>query len=231
MQDRLTYANGNTITTEGFKCVVGEPIDIIAYEDTPFSHNAVIDVRKQMLVTLEVDGEIVCYRELHDFEIVNEDEPAIIVGDYTINIDSNELTGEYTSARIRLEPVELTVSDAFRAAVSKTAPKSEGGGGSGGGALVVNVTDGDGGTFVADKSMSEVLSAIASDNPVLCKYNTLISFFTKDEDYPEVYASVSTIAQAIYGQGHDGLSVRMFYFEYAEDGTFSGSKSEAIISI
>lgn len=106
-----------------------------------------------------------------------------------------------------------------------------GGGGSGGGALVVNVTDGDGGTFVADKSMSEVLSAIASDNPVLCKYNTLISFFTKDEDYPEVYASVSTIAQVIDGQGHDGLSVRMYYFEYAEDGTFSGSKSEAIISI
>ena len=152
MQDRLTYANGNTITTEGFKCVVGEPIDIIAYEDTPFSHNAVIDVRKQMLVTLEVDGEIVCYRELHDFEIVNEDEPAIIVGDYTINIDSNELTGEYTSARIRLEPVELTVSDAFRAAVSKTAPQS--GGGSGGGVLVVTDTDG-----TLDKTWQEIVDA------------------------------------------------------------------------
>lgn len=160
MQDRLTYANGNTITTEGFKCVVGEPIDIIAYEDTPFSHNAVIDVRKQMLVTLEVDGEIVCYRELHDFEIVNEDEPAIIVGDYTINIDSNELTGEYTSARIRLEPVELTVSDAFRAAVSKTAPQSGGDSGGGGGVLLVKANmDGEGNFTSLDKTWKEIHDA------------------------------------------------------------------------
>lgn len=139
MQDRLTYASGNTLTTEGFRCSIGEPIDIIVDENTPFGYNAGIDVSKQLLVTLEVDGDVVCYRELHDFEIVNEDENAIVVGDYTINIDANELTGEYTSARIRLEPIELTVSDAFRAAVGKVAPKSEGGSG-GDGAVEIPTT-------------------------------------------------------------------------------------------
>ena len=151
MQDRLTYANGKTITTEGFRCSIGEPIDIIVDEGAPFSYNAVIDTNKQMLVTLEVDGAVVCYRELHDIEIVNDDEFAIIVGDYTINIDTNELTGEYTSARIRLEPVELTVSDAFRAAVVKVAPKSEGG--SGGGVLVATA---DPETGVLNKTWQEI---------------------------------------------------------------------------
>jgi hypothetical protein len=157
MQDRKTYANGNTLTTEGFRCSIGEPIDIIVDEDSPFSYNANIDTGKQMLVTLEVDGETVCYRELHDFEVVNDDEYAIVVGDYTINIDANELTGEYTSARIRLEPVELIVTDAFRAAVGKVAPKASGGGGgggSGGGVLVVHDVDG-----TLDKTWQEIADA------------------------------------------------------------------------
>jgi hypothetical protein len=157
MQDRKTYANGNTLTTEGFRCSIGEPIDIIVDEDLPFSYNANIDTGKQMLVTLEVDGEIVCYRELHDFEVVNDDELAIVVGDYTINLDANELTGEYTSARIRLEPVEVYTSDAFRAAVAKTAPKASGGGGSGDGVLVVTDTDG-----TLDKTWQEIHDAFVA---------------------------------------------------------------------
>lgn len=166
MQDRLTYANGNTITTEGFKCTIGEPIDIIVDDGTSFGYNANIDTDKQMLVTLEVDGEIVCYRELHDIETVNEDELAIVVGDYTINLDANELTGEYTSARIRLEPVELSVSDAFRAAVGKVAPKSEGG--SGGGVLVVGCTaSGElGNVYTLDKTWQEIQDA---DYPITVK--------------------------------------------------------------
>jgi hypothetical protein len=180
MQDRLTYANGNTLTTEGFRCSIGEPIDIIVDEDLPFSYNANIDTGKQMLVTLEVDGETVCYRELHDFEVVNDDEFAIVVGDYTINIDSNELTGEYTSARIRLEPVEVYTSDAFRAAVSKTAPKASGGGGtSGGGVLVVTDTDG-----TLDKTWQEIHDALLGGGAVLEYSDDEDSAFVIDSVYP-----------------------------------------------
>ncbi len=142
MQDRLTYASGNTITTEGFRCSVGEPIDIKVTvgedEEVALSTAAGKSIPNgDHLITLEVNGEKVAYRDLYHLG-----EDTVTVGDYTIS-DDLYLTGvsEDDEVVMRLEPVELTVTDEFRAAVKNVAPTGGSGGGSGGGVLVVHRTE------------------------------------------------------------------------------------------
>lgn len=121
MQDRKTYAKGNTITTEGFRCSVGEPIDIKVTvgedEDVDLQGEACkIIPNGDHLITLEVNGEKVAYRDLYHLG-----EDTVTVGDYTIS-DDMYLTGvsEDDEVVMRLEPVELMVTDAFRAAVKNS---------------------------------------------------------------------------------------------------------------
>lgn len=156
MQDRLTYANGNTITTEGFRCSVGEPIDIkvtVGEDEEVDLGNAAgkIIPNGDHLITLEVNGEKAAYRDLYHLG------DPVTVGDYTIS-DDMYLDGvsEGDEVVMRFEPVELTVTDAFRAAVKSLggAESESSGGGSGGGVLVVNDVNG-----TLDKTWQEIYDA------------------------------------------------------------------------
>lgn len=158
MQDRLTYANGNTITTDGFRCSIGEPIDIkvtVGESEEVYIPGAASKIIPDgdYLITLEVNGEKAAYRDLYRLG-----EDTVTVGDYTIS-DDLYLTGvsEDDEVVIRLEPVELTVTDAFRAAVAKAIAQ---GGGSGGGVLVVTGTVSDD-TMTLDKTWQEIHDADA----------------------------------------------------------------------
>lgn len=157
MQDRLTYASGNTITTEGFRCAIGEPIDIKVTvgesEEVDLPDAAAKRINPgNYLITLEVNGEKAAYRDLYHLG-----EDSITIGDYTIS-DDLLLAGvsEDDEVVMRLEPVELTVTDEFRAAVGMVAPTS--GGGSGGGVLVVTVDEND----TLDKTWREIDAADAA---------------------------------------------------------------------
>lgn len=161
MQDRLTYANGNTITTEGFRCSVGEPIDIkvtVGEDEEVDLGNAAgkIIPNGDHLITLEVNGEKAAYRDLYHLG-----EDTVTVGDYTIS-DDMYLYGvsEGDEVVMRFEPVELTVTDAFRAAVKSLggAASESSGGGSGGGVLVVNATTSDS-AITLDKTWQEIYDA------------------------------------------------------------------------
>lgn len=151
MQDRLTYANGNTITTEGFRCSVGEPIDIKVTVGEDEEVNLQGEAGKiitygDYLITLEVNGEKAAYRDLYHLG------DPVTVGDYTIS-DDMYLDGvsEGDEVVMRLEPVELMVTDAFRAAVKSLggAASDSSGGGSGGGVLVVHEVQHQGETLVS----------------------------------------------------------------------------------
>ena len=159
MQDRLTYANGNTITTEGFRCSVGEPIDIKVTVGEAEEVNLQGEAGKiitygDYLITLEVNGEKAAYRDLYHFG-----EDTVTVGDYTIS-DDMYLDGvsEGDEVVMRIEPVELMVTDTFRAAVKSLGGSESSGGGSGGGVLIVNATDGDDGVTL-DKTWTEIHNA------------------------------------------------------------------------
>lgn len=85
-----------------------------------------------VLVSLDVNGTAVARREL--FKMV---EGSIAVGDYTVVYANDAVTISTTEnndlVHIRIEPVEVSVSDGFRAAIKKAVPQSGGstGGGSG----------------------------------------------------------------------------------------------------
>lgn len=156
MQDRLSYANGNTITTEGFRCSVGEPIDIKATvgadkEVDLQGESGKIIPYGDYLITLEVNGEKAAYRDLYHLG-----DPVTVV-DYTIS-DDMYLDGvsEGDEVVMRLEPVELMVTDTFRAAVKSLggAASESSGGGSGGGVLVVHNANG-----TLDKTWAEIDAA------------------------------------------------------------------------
>lgn len=163
MQDRKNYASGNTLTTEGFRCSIGEPIDIKVTVGESEDVDIVSETGKiipdgDYFITLEVNGEKAAYRDLHRLG-----EDTVTIGDYTIS-DDLYLYGvsEDDEVVMRLEPVELIVTDAFRAAVSKVAPKSEGG--SGGGVSVVTLTfDDKEELFVSDKTYAEIIAAMDSN--------------------------------------------------------------------
>ena len=91
----------------------------------------------EYLVSLEVNGTVAAHRDTFSFA-----SGSATVGDYTLAYSSYAVTVSTTSnndvVRLKVEPVEVYVTDAMKAAVAKVAPKSEGG--SGGGVLVVNVT-------------------------------------------------------------------------------------------
>ena len=111
----------------------------------------------QYLVTLDVNGVNKLYRELWTSGSVN-DNTNVPLSDYTYIMDEymiSDLT-EDDAVVVRFEEVEVRTSDAFRAAVSKTAPKSDGGG-TGGGVLVVTDTDG-----TLDKTAGEIMNAFNS---------------------------------------------------------------------
>jgi hypothetical protein len=171
MQDRKTYANGNTLTTEGFRCSIGEPIDIkvTVGEDEevvlPVAAGKIIQ-NGDHLITLEVNGEKVAYRDLYHLG-----EDTVTVGDYTIS-DDMFLTGvsEDDEVFMRLEPVEVIVTDAFRAAVAKTAPKASGGGGGSGGDDTEYVTftmDDALGEYVCDHSYERIKDAMLANKKVV----------------------------------------------------------------
>ena len=88
--------------------------------------------------------------------------------------------------------------------------------------LIVNVTvdDNDVETFIADKTRSEVITAMQTQ-PVFCNFYGDISLFVKEEGYPEIFANITNTAPATTP---GNIMLSSYYFEYAEDGTFSGSK-------
>jgi hypothetical protein len=190
MQDRKTYAKGNTITTEGFRCSVGEPIDI----KVTVGEDKEVDLHGEAgtiipygdyLITLEVNGEKAAYRDLYHLG------DPVTVGDYTIS-DDMYLDGvsEGDEVVMRLEPVELMVTDTFRAAVKSLGGSESSGGGSGGGVLVVNITWNED-TATLDKTWQEIHDA---DAVVIYDYAPLANL---KEYYP--IATVETQSDPISG--------------------------------
>ena len=82
-----------------------------------------VPVDGYVLISFEVNGTVIARREL--FEMV---EGSVTVGDYTIAYESGVVTISTTSSNdivdIRIEPVDVVISDAFRAAVNETAPQT-----------------------------------------------------------------------------------------------------------
>lgn len=206
MQDRLTYANGNTITTEGFRCSVGEPIDIKVTVGEDEEVNLQGEAGKiitygDYLITLEVNGEKAAYRDLYHLG------DPVTVGDYTIS-DDMYLDGvsEGDEVVMRLEPVELMVTDAFRAAVKSLggAASDSSGGGSGGGVLVVNVVyDEEKDNDYTDKTWKEIYDAPMA---VRVEIDSL-----PDGDTYKAYYLVS----AVEHKGNGEYSV--YFYDYIEN--------------
>ena len=165
MQDRKTYAEGVTNVMADAKAKIGMPVVdgeyTVASESTLASFAGEIPESGSMLVTLEVNGTVIAYREMYT---IDPDEGYIHVGDYSIANDSGSVTIETMEGgdvvRLKVEPVVLEMNDVFRAAVGEVAPKSEGGG-SGGGVLVVHETV-SGGTHTLDKTWQEIHDAVFS---------------------------------------------------------------------
>ena len=110
----------------------------------------------EYLVSLEVNGTVVSHRELLAFA-----SGSCTVGDYTLAYSSYAVTVSTTSnndvVRLKVEPVDVYVTDAMKAAVAKVAPKSEGG--SGGGTVVHAVYNEN--TLTLDKTWQEIKDADA----------------------------------------------------------------------
>lgn len=200
MQDRKTYAEGVTNVTAEAKASIGMPVVdgeyTVASEATAASFAGKIPESGSMLVTLEVNGTVIAYREMYTFD---SDEGYIKVGDYYIANDSGSVIVETMEGgdvvRLKVEPVVIEVNDVFRAAVGEVAPKSEGGG-SGGGVLIVNVTDdeNDENATKLDKTWTEIneapvafVAANLNDNirkvlPI-CTIGASTNFITGDTTY------------------------------------------------
>lgn len=146
-----------------------------------------------VLISLEVNGTVVARREL--FTMV---EGSVDVGDYTVAYSGGAVTISTTAnndvVEIRIEPVEVVVSDAFRVAVGEAAPEAPSGlpaitgtddgkvltansgewvaqtPASGGGVFAVNLSaTNESGSWVAtsDKTYAEIDSAYKSGQIVL----------------------------------------------------------------
>ena len=172
-----------------------------------------VPVDGYVLISFEVNGTVIARREL--FEMV---EGSVTVGDYTIAYESGVVTISTTSSNdivdIRIEPVDVVISDAFRAAVNETAPQTpnelpdvgssdkgkylhtnestgalewaEGGSG-GGDILIANIVlEGFPPTLSCDMSSSEIISAITNGKTVLaCTPDGLLSAFHQNGDAAE----------------------------------------------
>lgn len=168
MENRY-YGEGDIIeSATGYLVKVGEPVfdDKVTADENGEAHILVggsyaIENDTQYLVTLEVNGESKMYRELWmsgNADTANE----VALSDYTFTMDEGSIGGltEDDVVIARFEPVEVYTTDAFRAAVSKTAPQT--GGGSGGGVLVVTDIGG-----MLDKTWQEIHDALMSGGAVV----------------------------------------------------------------
>jgi hypothetical protein len=182
MQDRKTYAKGSTLeSTTGYVVKVGMPVVDDTVKATSngatFTENAPL-TDGQYLVTLEVNGEAVAYKDS-----VTADS-GITVGDYSVAESAGKivLTGASANDIVRLliEPLEVSVSDGFRAAINKAVPKS--GGGSGGGVLVVTDTDG-----TLDKTWQEIHDAMLAGGAVLAVGEDRVACITEVSHGMNVY--------------------------------------------
>lgn len=185
MQDRKTYAKGSTLeSATGYIVKVGMPVVDDTVKATSngatFTQNAPM-TDGQYLVTLEVNGEAVAYKES-----ITADS-GITVGDYSVAENAGKIVLSGASAndivRLLIEPLEVSVSDGFRAAVSKAVPQS--GGGSGGGMLVVHDVNG-----TLDKTWQEIYDALpiavldgASDRKPFTMANTASHGLVVGDDY------------------------------------------------
>lgn len=121
----------------------------------------------EYLISLEINGTAVAHRDTFSFA-----SGSATVGDYTLAYSSYAVTVSTTSnndvVRLKIEPVEVYVTDAMKAAVAKVAPKSEGGG-SGGGVLVVNFTSPNNFPKEASSTFDEIKAAYDSGATVLAR--------------------------------------------------------------
>lgn len=150
MQKRNEYAVGEVIENGvGYTVTVGKPYaDGTATAETgdesveaiiPYLPGAVVDADlglNDYLLTLEINGELIAYRELHSYTdtadgymLVNRnvDDVACPIGVnfvdagwYIWNTDAdNAAIAEDDEVRLLIEPVNIKLSPAFRAAVKK----------------------------------------------------------------------------------------------------------------
>jgi hypothetical protein len=160
MQDRKTYAKGSTLeSATGYVVKVGMPVvdDTVTanqYGNAEFTAlNPITD--GQYLVTLEVNGEAVAYKETF-----TADGGEINIGEYDISYDDDYATIGVTAddiVRLLIEPLKVSVSDGFRAAVKSLGGSESSGGGSGGGVLVVHEVEG-----MLDKTWQEIMDAVVT---------------------------------------------------------------------
>lgn len=196
MQDRKTYAKGSTLeSATGYNVKVGMPVVDDTVKATSngatFTQNAHL-TDGQYLVTLEVNGEAVTYKES-----ITADS-GITVGDYSVAENAGKIVLSGASAndivRLLIEPLEVSVSDGFRAAVSKAVPQS--GGGSGGGVLVVTDTNG-----TLDKTWQEIRDAFVTGAVRIADSNGNIYNMT------QIYSTTNTFAVKWVTNGKSGAAI------------------------
>lgn len=144
MQERKTYAKGGTLeSTTGYVVKVGMPVvdDTVTANEFGNAEFTVLNyfadglnpyTSGQFLATLEVNGEAIAYKET-----VTIEDGEVSIDEYDISIDEDDATVGVAAGdivRLLIEPLEVSVSDGFRAAIKKAVPQS--GGGSGGGSDV-----------------------------------------------------------------------------------------------
>ena len=159
--ERKNYAIGKAIeSATGYVVKVGDPI--VDAEAVAGEQGIVIpcpiEPNGEYLVSLEVNGTVIASRET----IVFSDEGTAKVGSYTLVYDDqggaivDEEFSEDDVVRLKIEPLEVHVTDGFRAAVGKAGGNA--GGGSSGGAYLVHY---DIITGALDKTWNEINAALA----------------------------------------------------------------------
>lgn len=118
------------INDVGYNVTIGEPVvDAKGVADSGLSFPCKAIPDGDYLVTLEVNGTVIAGRDKATFA-----SGSATVGDYTLSYSSYAVSVATLTdddvVVLRIEPLDVKVSDAFRAAVGKAAPAGGGSGGS-----------------------------------------------------------------------------------------------------
>ena len=176
----------HVFATDEYKVIIGDPVVSAEAKATSTSVSFLCEAIPDgdYFISLSVNSTNVAYRELLAFA-----SGSCTVGDYTLSYSSYAVTVSTTSnndvVRLKIEPVEVKVTDAMKAAVAKVAPvtpnelpdvgtsdkgkflhanESTGAlewasGGSGGRFVVTFSYDSDTETWSADKTFAECVAA------------------------------------------------------------------------
>lgn len=212
------------INDVGYNVTIGEPVvDAKGVADSGLSFPCKAIPDGDYLVTLEVNGTVIAGRDKATFA-----SGSATVGDYTLSYSSYAVSVATLTdddvVVLRIEPLDVKVSDAFRAAVGKAAPA---GGGSGGSSDEPE-------PLIGERTFTQVLGDPTSEGSGMMKtyYYELddgIEEYLEYDETLEIYLPKQNCSYTIGGFGNqDGSFVRKddkFYYtvlvaQIAGDRTF-----------